>query len=70
MNDPQNVITFGKHTGKSYEQVRMTDVTYCNWVLKQMNTTGRMRMFQDWLRINARKVTCEFCNGCGLADAV
>jgi hypothetical protein len=62
------IISFGKHQGKTYELVRNTDVSYCNWTLKQMNTRGKMLEFQRWLRGNARKVTCECCNGTGLVD--
>ena len=68
--DGATVITFGKHNGKTYEFVKATDVAYCNWALKQMNVGGRMLHFQTWLRRNARKVTCECCNGSGEVDAV
>jgi hypothetical protein len=65
-----NVISFGKHNGNTYEFVRQTDVAYCNWALKQMNVGGRMLHFQQWLRKQAKKVTCECCNGTGLVDAI
>jgi hypothetical protein len=65
-----NTITFGKYNGMTYEQVRSGDVGYCNWILKQTGTSGRMLHFQMWLRAKARKVTCECCNGSGLIDAI
>ncbi len=63
-------FTFGKHTGKTYEFVRQTDVAYCNWALKQINANGKMLHFQSWLRAQSRMVTCECCNGTGLVYAV
>lgn len=70
VQEQPNIITFGKHNGVPYEAVRSSDVAYCNWVLKQINTTGRLLHFQQWLRAKARKITCECCNGSGLVDAV
>jgi hypothetical protein len=70
MDQPNNVISFGKHNGKSYELLKKTDVAYCNWVLKQMNVGSKMLHFQEWLKKNTRKVTCECCNGSGLIDAI
>jgi hypothetical protein len=66
----QPIINFGKHTGKTYEEVKKTDVAYCNWILKQMNVGNKMLHFQQWLKRTSRKVTCECCNGTGLVDAV
>lgn len=66
MNNGHTVITFGKHNGKNYEEVRASDVAYCNWILKQLEVAGRLRAFQDWLKQTAtHKATCEMCNGCG-----
>jgi hypothetical protein len=70
MADAYTVLNFGKHNGKTYEYVKMTDVAYCNWALKQMNGGGKMLHFQQWLRTTSRKVTCECCNGTGLVDAI
>jgi hypothetical protein len=69
-NTTNNKLTFGKHEGKTYEYVKQADVAYCNWVLKQMNVGRKMMQFQQWLKTNSRKVTCECCNGSGLVDAV
>jgi hypothetical protein len=60
------VITFGKHSGKSYEEIKSNDISYCNWVLKQYQTTGGMKDFQEWLKLHAKRITCEKCNGSGL----
>lgn len=70
--EPSNtVISFGKHSGKTYEEVRNMDVAYCNWTLKQMETTGRMKAFQNWLKQNSKNVaTCELCNGCGKVSVI
>ena len=61
-----NTLPFGKHMGKTYEQIKNTDISYCNWVLKQNETRGHMKNFQDWLKAMSKKVTCEACNGSGL----
>lgn len=66
----ENLMTFGKYHGKSYEFVRQNDVGYSNWCLKQMNTNGGMLQFQLWLKRNTRKVACECCNGSGLVDVI
>jgi hypothetical protein len=64
--DSPKTLTFGKHSGKTYEQIKGIDISYCNWVLKQTETRGSMKNFQDWLKSVAKKVTCEACNGSGL----
>ena len=61
-----NILSMGKHAGKSFQEVKATDIAYCNWVLRQMGTTGRMKEFQNWLKANSKKTTCEACNGTGL----
>ena len=58
-------VTFGKYQGYTFEQVKQSDVSYCNWILKQMETGGKMKEFQDWLKKNSNKATCEMCNGTG-----
>ena len=35
-----------------------------------MNTRGSMKEFQDWLKQNARKATCEACNGTGIGHTM
>ena len=58
-------VTFGKYQGLTFEQVKQTDVSYCNWVLKQLETAGKMKEFQEWLKKTSNKATCEMCNGTG-----
>ena len=70
MDESQTEISFGKHSGQTYKYVRENDVSYCNWLLKQVGVRGRMLLFQQWLRKKTRKVTCECCNGSGLIDAI
>ena len=71
MESSNAVISFGKYNGKTYEEVRSIDVAYCNWILKQMETTGRMKAFQNWLKQNSKNVaTCEMCNGCGTVRVI
>jgi hypothetical protein len=68
MDHSQIVITFGKYNGKTYGEVLKSDVSYCNWVLKQMNVGKQMQQFQVWLKTKSRKATCECCNGSGMTD--
>jgi 2-hydroxy-3-keto-5-methylthiopentenyl-1-phosphate phosphatase len=70
MDLAKKTLSFGKHMGKSFEDIKSTDISYCNWVLKQMNTRGSMKEFQDWLKQNARKATCEACNGTGIGHTM
>ena len=66
-----NIITFGKYSGQTYEFVKANDVAYCNWILKQINASGRLFHFQQWIKsCSQKKVTCECCNGTGLVDAI
>jgi hypothetical protein len=66
MNNVPMILPFGKHKGKEYEFIKMTDISYCNWVLTQGKVRGEMKLFQDWLKTVAKKVTCENCNGTGM----
>jgi hypothetical protein len=59
------MITFGRYSGKSFEDVKRMDVSYCNWVLKQVKPTGRLKEFQNWLQSVSHFATCERCNGSG-----
>jgi hypothetical protein len=70
MDAPNKVIQFGKHSGKTYDEIRRSDISYCNWVLKQQDTRGSMKDLQDWLKSMAKKVTCEACNGSGLGHTM
>jgi hypothetical protein len=62
----ETILPFGKNKGKTYEEIRRTDVSYCNWVLQQGKVRGEMKFFQDWLKTVSRTITCETCNGTGL----
>ena len=64
------LLTFGKHTGKEFEHIRRTDISYCNWALKQAGARGIMKTFQDWLKARAHKVSCEACNGTGIGHTM
>ena len=65
-NTETMILPFGKHQGKTYEYIKQTDVSYCNWVLSQGRARGDMKLFQDWLKTVAKKITCEHCNGTGM----
>ena len=71
MNSGATVVTFGKHNGRTYDDIKRMDVAYCNWILKQMEVSGRMKEFQIWLKENSNhKATCEMCNGSGQVTVV
>ena len=65
MDNDTMILPFGKHKGMPYEHIKRTDISYCNWVLKQVSVRGDMKVFQDWLKGVSKKVTCEVCNGTG-----
>jgi len=66
----EKTLEIGKHAGKTFEEIKSNDISYCNWVLKQLETRGKMKEFQDWLKQRSRKVTCTACNGSGLAHSM
>mmetsp|Transcript_86283 Transcript_86283/g.243119 ORF Transcript_86283/g.243119 Transcript_86283/m.243119 type:complete len:741 (+) Transcript_86283:59-2281(+) len=43
-------FTFGKHNGKSFEEVMNSESGYCDWVIKIESPTGAMKAFADFLR--------------------
>lgn len=61
----ETVLTFGRYSGKTFDEIRRTDVSYCNWALKQVKPTGRLKEFQTWLQGVSHFATCERCNGSG-----
>jgi hypothetical protein len=63
--DSHKILVIGKYKGMTFNEIRNTDVAYCNWVLRQMGTIGHMKEFQEWLKSISKKTTCEACNGTG-----
>ena len=53
-NDPQSkqLITFGKHTGKTFLFVAKNDTGYCTWAKKQENPSGPLAVFVEYLKSN------------------
>lgn len=45
-------VGFGRHAGRSFEEVLGQDPGYCRWCLDQVNPSRLMRGFQSWLRRN------------------
>lgn len=71
INVSNTIVSFGKHSGKTYDLVLQTDVSYCNWLLRQVNVHGRLLQFQQWLKNKStRKATCECCNGTGVINVL
>ena len=44
------MFTFGKHVGKSFEQVATSDTNYCRWVLTIEGPRGGLADFQNFLK--------------------
>ena len=44
------MFTFGKHVGKSFEQVATSDANYCRWVLTIEGPRGGLADFQNFLK--------------------
>ena len=51
----QEVLTFGKHRGSTYQTVLEEDVDYVRWILVHCNeqSCAGMRRFKDWLLAKA-----------------
>lgn len=59
------ILTFGKYSGKTFEEIKKIDISYCNWALKQTKPNGRLKEFQNYLQGVSNLATCERCNGSG-----
>mmetsp|Transcript_12532 Transcript_12532/g.28268 ORF Transcript_12532/g.28268 Transcript_12532/m.28268 type:complete len:742 (+) Transcript_12532:77-2302(+) len=46
----QKTLAFGKHKGKTFEEVANDDKGYCQWVLKLQDASGNMKDFIDFVR--------------------
>eukprot|EP00448_Togula_jolla_P018493 CAMPEP_0170581482 /NCGR_PEP_ID=MMETSP0224-20130122/7061_1 /TAXON_ID=285029 /ORGANISM="Togula jolla, Strain CCCM 725" /LENGTH=706 /DNA_ID=CAMNT_0010904617 /DNA_START=14 /DNA_END=2134 /DNA_ORIENTATION=- len=46
------MFAFGKHKGKSFEEVAESDVGYCKWVLGLEGPSGQLQAFADFVRAN------------------
>ncbi|KAF4673333.1 hypothetical protein FOL47_010684 [Perkinsus chesapeaki] len=50
-------ITFGKHNGKTFEEVKGSDNGYCQWVLGQEQCNGQLALFKAFLQGGASNDT-------------
>ena len=59
----QDLMTFGTHTGDTYQSVYMNDKGYCNWVYKTIaedpRTSGGLQRFHKYLEEVALQETWE-----------
>mmetsp|Transcript_60366 Transcript_60366/g.112011 ORF Transcript_60366/g.112011 Transcript_60366/m.112011 type:complete len:751 (+) Transcript_60366:73-2325(+) len=46
----QKTFSFGKHKGKTFEEVAADDKGYCQWVLTLQDASGLMKEFIDFVR--------------------
>jgi hypothetical protein len=49
------IINFGKHKGKTYEEVWNNNLSYCMWVLEQKSVNIDFINFQKWCKIKEEK---------------
>lgn len=59
-----NIITFGKYNGQSFEQVFKSDKNYCSYVLSVSNPNDSFKKFQEYLMgcsfdIKYKNITCS-----------
>ena len=59
------MLTFGKHRGRSFEEMKKVDPAYCNWV-RTLKAPGKLKEFCLYLNKLGDYKTCE--NGCGCCD--
>jgi hypothetical protein len=45
----EDIVKFGKHKHKTYEDVLLDEPEYCVWVSKQISKSNDMKNFQEWL---------------------
>ncbi|KAF4741821.1 hypothetical protein FOZ63_011289, partial [Perkinsus olseni] len=48
--DGSTRIGFGKHNGKTFEEVATSDLGYCQWVLNQEGCNGQLALFKSYLQ--------------------
>ncbi|CAE7438940.1 Zranb3 [Symbiodinium sp. CCMP2456] len=53
---PLQTFTFGKHRGRSFQDVANTDASYCNWALTMENPNGQLKEFQQYLQRFQKRV--------------
>lgn len=46
----QETMTFGKHQGKSYEEICMLDKRYCEWMLNSSSPGLPSHLLAKWIR--------------------
>mgnify|MGYP006433336443 CR=1 FL=1 len=50
MTEGQNRMKFGKHKGRTLQDVKDNEPGYASWVLKQEGSSGQLKEFQDFCR--------------------
>lgn len=51
MNEDTNeILTIGKHKGKSYSDILEADPNYCSWVISLDAPSGPLALFRDYLQ--------------------
>jgi len=60
--DRQNVLTFGKYHGRTYEDMFRKEFGYCQWAMTQSNPSPTLRHFAAWARQRLSHQTHEAAN--------
>ena len=69
-NSPDEIIDFGKHAGKTFKEVYLTDQEYCNWTMRQERPAARkLVQFKYFLR-RMQDLTKRNMGMCGKADEI
>ena len=69
-NSPDEIIDFGKHVGKTFKDVYLTDQEYCSWTMKQERPGWRkLVQYKCFLR-RVQDLTKRNMEMCGKADEI
>ena len=69
-NSPDEIIDFGKHAGKTFKDVYLTDQEYCSWTMKQERPGARkLVQFKYFLR-RMQDLTKRNMGMCGKVDEI
>mmetsp|Transcript_46029 Transcript_46029/g.133389 ORF Transcript_46029/g.133389 Transcript_46029/m.133389 type:complete len:270 (-) Transcript_46029:120-929(-) len=55
----REILSFGRHQGSTYSEVRRQEPGYVRWALSVPNPGGSLRRFASWLRRSARQAASD-----------
>ena len=69
-NSPDETIDFGKHAGKTFKDVYLTDQEYCSWTMKQERPGARKLVQFKYFLGRMQDLTKRNMRMCGKADEI